>query len=83
LILAWVIRADLMRVPGVGEEYSDLLELAGVDTVKELRRRSPENLHQKMQEVNEQRKVVRRVPALSEVTAWIEAANEIEAILTY
>ncbi len=83
LILAWVNRADLMRVPGIGEEYSDLLELAGVDTVKELRRRSPENLHQKMQEVNEQRKVVRRVPALGEVSAWIEAASEIEAILTY
>jgi PAS domain S-box-containing protein len=83
LILAWVNRADLMRVPGIGEEYSDLLELAGVDTVKELRRRSPENLYQKMQEVNEQRPVVRRVPSLSEVSAWIEAASEIEALLTY
>ncbi len=83
LILAWVNRADLMRVPGVGEEYSDLLEMAGVDTVKELRRRSPENLHKKMLAKNEERKVVRRVPTLNEVTAWIEAAKEIEAILTY
>ena len=79
LILAWVNRADLMRVPGLGEEYSDLLELAGVDTVKELRRRSPENLHKRMLAKNEQHKVVRRVPTLNEVTAWIEAAKEIEA----
>ena len=75
LILKWANRADLMRVPGIGEEYSDLLEAAGVDTVKELRRRIPENLHDAMLKVNEQDKLVRRPPHLSEVQAWVEAAK--------
>ncbi len=83
LILAWVNRADLMRLPGVGEEFSDLLEAAGVDTVKELRRRNPENLHNKILEVNESKKLVRRSPSLSEVTGWIEAAKSIEPLVTY
>ena len=52
LVLEWVNLADLMRIKGVGEEYSDLLEEAGVDSVKELRNRRPDNLHQKILEVN-------------------------------
>jgi predicted flap endonuclease-1-like 5' DNA nuclease len=83
LILGWVNRADLMRVPGVGEEYSDLLELAGVDTIRELRQRKPENLHQKMIEANQTRKVVQHVPSLAEVSAWIEAAKEMKARVAY
>ena len=65
LILEWVNLSDLMRVKGIGEEYSDLLEEAGVDTVKELRNRKPANLHAKMVEVNAAKKLVRRPPALS------------------
>ena len=65
LILEWVNRADLMRVRGVGEEYSDLLEQAGVDTVKELRRRRPDNLHQAMATANAEKHLVRRLPSLS------------------
>ncbi len=83
LILKWVNRADLMRVPGIGEEYSDLLEAAGVDTVKELRNRNPNNLFNTLQRVNEEKRLVRRVPYLSEVEAWIKAAKELEARVTY
>jgi predicted flap endonuclease-1-like 5' DNA nuclease len=83
LILKWVNRADLMRVPGIGEEYSDLLEAAGVDTVKELRKRVPENLHLALAEANSRRKLVRRLPHFSEVQAWIEAAKGMEIVLTY
>jgi predicted flap endonuclease-1-like 5' DNA nuclease len=83
LILKWVNRADLMRVPGIGEEYSDLLEAAGVDTVKELRTRVPEHLYAKLLEVNEEKSLVRRAPHQSEVDAWVQAAKDIDPLLTY
>jgi predicted flap endonuclease-1-like 5' DNA nuclease len=83
LILKWVNMADLMRISGVGEEYSELLEAAGVDTVKELKMRNPENLHQAMLQVNEERKLVRRTPYLSEVQDWVEQAKQLEAVITY
>ena len=67
LILEWVNLADLFRIKGVGEEYSDLLEEAGVDTVPELARRKPENLYKKMLEVNKAKKLVRQVPGESQV----------------
>jgi predicted flap endonuclease-1-like 5' DNA nuclease len=82
-ILAWVNRADLMRVKGVGEEYSDLLEKAGVDTVKELRNRKPENLWKAMKEVNEQKKLVRALPALTQVEAWVAHAKQLEPVVKY
>jgi predicted flap endonuclease-1-like 5' DNA nuclease len=83
LILEWVNLADLMRVKGVGEEYADLLEEAGVDTVKELRNRNPDNLHAKILEVNEQKKLVRRPPTRDMVARWIEHAQELPPKLTY
>ena len=83
LILEWVNLADLFRVPGIGEEYSDLLEEAGVDTVKELRNRNPENLHQAIREVNDRKKLVRQVPGLSQVKSWIKAAKELDPKVTY
>lgn len=83
LVLKWVNRADLMRVPGIGEEYSDLLEAAGVDTVKELRNRRPENLYKALIEVNEEKKLVRRAPYLSEVEAWVAGAKQIEPRVSY
>lgn len=83
LILKWVNRADLMRVPGVGEEYSDLLEAAGVDTVKELRNRNPEHLFNALTSVNEEKSLVRRAPHLSEVEAWVAAAKGMESRVTY
>ena len=83
LILEWVNLADLFRIPGIGEEYSDLLEEAGVDTVKELRNRNPENLHKAVQEVNARKKLVRQVPGLSQVETWIKSARELEIKVTY
>jgi predicted RecB family nuclease len=72
-----------MRVNGIGEEYSDLLEEAGVDTVKELRNRNPENLYKAIQEVNARKKLVRQLPGLSKVEAWIKSARDLEVKVTY
>jgi len=83
LILEWVNLSDLMRVKGIGEEYSDLLEEAGVDTVKELRNRKPANLHAKMLEVNTAKKLVRRPPALSMVERWVTEAKELPPMVKY
>jgi len=82
-ILEWVNHADLFRVKGVGSEYSDLLEAAGVDTVPELAQRKAENLFQKMTEVNQAKKLVRRLPVLSQVTDWIEQAKHLPRIIQY
>jgi PAS domain S-box-containing protein len=83
LVMRWVNIADLMRIPGIGEQYSELLEAAGVDTVKELRHRVPENLHKAILDVNEEKNLVRRPPHLSEVQSWVQAAKEIETIVEY
>lgn len=82
-ILEWVNRADLMRIKGVGEEYSDLLENAGVDTVKELGTRRADNLHAKMLEVNTAKKLVRRPPTLGNVQAWVAEAKTLPPGVTY
>ncbi|HDQ73364.1 MAG TPA: DUF4332 domain-containing protein [Chloroflexi bacterium] len=82
-ILNWVNRADLMRIKGLGEEYSDLLERSGVDTVPELAQRNAENLHEKLLEVNEAKRLVRRPPALSMVADWIEQAKTMERAVSY
>lgn len=82
-ILKWVNMADLMRIKGVAEEYSELLEAAGVDTVKELKTRKADKLTEKMAEVNESRKLVRRNPTLSEVQRWIEHAKTLDALVTH
>jgi predicted flap endonuclease-1-like 5' DNA nuclease len=83
LILEWVNLSDLFRIKGVGEEYSDLLEEAGVDTVVELARRNPENLHAKIVEVNEKKDLVRRTPTLEEVTNWIKQAKQLPRKVEY
>jgi len=75
LILEWVNMADLFRIEGIGEEYSDLLEEAGVDTVVELSKRDPENLHAKIEEVNEQKKLVKQLPTLDTIKKWVENAK--------
>jgi predicted flap endonuclease-1-like 5' DNA nuclease len=82
-ILEWVNRADLMRVKGVGEEYSDLLEASGVDTVKELRNRNPENLLARMLEVNRKKRLVRRVPTIPMVERWIACAKELPPVVRH
>jgi PAS domain S-box-containing protein len=83
LILKWVNMADLMRIKGVGEEYSELLERAGVDTVKELRNRNPKNLFDAMTKYNETHKLVRRVPTLADVESWVKEAKDSEPIMSY
>jgi len=82
-ILTWTNHADLFRIKGVGPQFSELLEAAGVDTVKELRNRNAENLHAKLVEVNEQKNLVRRVPVLSQVQEMIELAKQLDPKITY
>lgn len=83
LVLKWANRADLFRVKGIGEEYGDLLEIAGVDTVPELAQRNAENLYNKMVEINKERELVRRLPAQGQVAEWIEQAKKLPRMLTY
>lgn len=82
-ILRWVNMADLFRIKGIGEEFSDLLEKAGVDTVKELRTRKAENLHAKLTEVNTQTKRAGRAPRMDEVESWIKQAGQLEPKVTH
>lgn len=83
LILEWVNHVDLFRIKGVAEEYADLLEEAGVDTVPELAQRSAKNLFQKILEVNEAKKLVRRTPTEKMVADWIEQAKKLARVITY
>ncbi len=82
-LLKWANMADLMRIKGVGPEYAELLEAAGVDTVKELRTRRADNLAAKMAEVNEARKLTRTVPVQSAVEGWVEAAKGMEPKISH
>lgn len=83
LILEWVNHADLFRIKGVGEEYSDLLEEAGVDTVPELAQRNAENLCAKLAETNAAKKLVRRLPTQAQVADWIDQAKQLPRAITY
>ncbi|HHW80828.1 MAG TPA: DUF4332 domain-containing protein [Bacteroidales bacterium] len=82
-ILVWVNMADLFRINGVASQFAELLKAAGVDTVKELRNRNAENLHAKLVEVQEEKKITRSVPALSQVEDFIEQAKKLEPMVTY
>lgn len=82
-ILKWTNHADLMRINGVGPQFSELLEAAGVDTVKELKHRVADNLQQKLEEINNKRNLVNRVPSVSEVQKMIDQAKELPAIMEY
>ena len=82
-ILKWVNHADLFRIAGVGPQFAELLEAAGVDTVKELRNRNAENLYSKIGEVNEEKKLVRRLPSLSQVEEMIELAGTLDPKVTH
>lgn len=82
-VLQWVNHVDLFRIKGVGSEYSDLLEAAGVDTVPELAQRKADNLLQKMTEVNAAKKLVRRLPVKSQVASWIEQAKKLPRVISY
>lgn len=83
LILEWVNHIDLERIKGIGWEYADLLEAAGVDTVPELAQRNADNLHTKLSEVNTAKALVRRLPTADQVNVWVEEAKTLPRIITY
>ncbi len=83
LILEWVNRADLARIKGVSTQYADLLEFAGVDSVPELAHRNAANLQAKMEEINNEKSLVRKTPALSQVEDWIAQAKELPKVVTH
>ena len=83
LILTWVNHADLFRIKGVGPQFAELLEAAGVDTVKELRNRNAANLAAKMLEVNEAKHLCKRTPVEKEIQKYIDLAKELEPVVTY
>ncbi len=83
LILEWVNHVDLFRIKGVHEEYSDLLEEAGVDTVPELAKRNPDNLFEALVKTNQEKKLVRKMPTKNQVAGWIEQAKKLPRALFY
>ena len=83
LILRWTNHADLFRINGIGPQFAELLEAAGVDTVKELRHRVAANLAAKVAEVNEEKHLCGRVPVESEIQKMIDQAKELEPRMTY
>jgi predicted flap endonuclease-1-like 5' DNA nuclease len=83
LLLGWVNRADLARIKGISTQYADLLECAGVDTVPELAQRNADNLHAKMVQVNGEKKLVRQVPALSQVQDWVTQASTLPKMISH
>jgi len=83
LVLEWVNRADLMRIKGIGSQYSDLLEHAGVDSVPELAQRNGANLAAKMAEINEAKNLTNRAPSEKEVEDWVEQAKGLDRVVTH
>lgn len=83
IILRCVNMADLFRIKGVATQYAELLEAAGVDTVKELRNRNPANLAAAMKETNEEKQLTRQVPNEKMVTDWVAQAKKLDPIVTY
>ncbi len=83
LILKWVNHADLFRIKGIGKQYAELLEAAGVDTVVELSKRNPENLLMAMTKTNEKKHLVRALPYLKQVKKWVEQAKKLPRKIQY
>ena len=83
LILDWINHMDLCRIKGIGEEYSQLLEVAGVDTVPELAQRNPENLYQKLVATNMEKQLVRKLPVQSQINDWVEQAKKLDRKVSY
>lgn len=83
LTLKWVNRADLSRIQGIGTQYADLLEASGIDTVPELAKRKPEHLEEKILEVNNKKKLVRRPPGLARIKNWTAQAKKLPKVITH
>jgi predicted flap endonuclease-1-like 5' DNA nuclease len=82
-ILRWVNHVDLFRIRGVQKQYAELLEAAGVDTVPELAQRDPANLYPALTKVNEEKKLVRKLPTQDQVAEWISQAKSLPRVVTY
>ena len=82
-ILTWVNHIDLFRIKGVAQEYADLLEQSGVDTVVELAQRNPNNLFKRMNDINQQKQLVRRMPRPADVQSWVEQAKNLKRLIHY
>tara|TARA_B100000609_G_scaffold55940_1_gene43507 strand:- start:9 stop:413 length:405 start_codon:yes stop_codon:yes gene_type:complete len=76
-LLHWAKRAELMKIKNLGRDYADLLEAVGVESVADLKRRNPESLHEMMQNANQVKKIVDRMPSLKRVTKWIDDSKDI------
>jgi predicted flap endonuclease-1-like 5' DNA nuclease len=83
LLLEWVNHCDLMRIDGVGAEYADLLEAAGIDSCAELSLRNPANLHAALAETNERTELVRRLPSVEMVGRWVAAAGTSDRVVSH
>jgi len=83
LILKWTNHIDLERVKGIGEEYAELLEASGVDTIPELAQRNPHNLYLSLRAANDERHLVRHCPSENAVTSWIEQAKHLPRVVNY
>ena len=83
LILKWVNQVDLARIKGISEEYGELLEVAGVDSVPELAHRNPENLYNNLVKVNETKNLVRKLPAQSQISKWIDEAKDLPPVVSH
>ncbi|HSF80008.1 MAG TPA: DUF4332 domain-containing protein [Anaerolineales bacterium] len=83
ILLDWVNHVDLLRINGVGEEYADLLQSADVDTISELANQNSSELFRKLVKVNEEKRLVRRLPTEDQVENWIQHAKELPGIVTY
>ena len=82
-ILKWVNQVDLARIKGISEEYGELLEVSGVDSVPELAQRKPENLMESLTRVNDSKKLVRKLPSLNQVGGWVDQAKTLPRIVTH
>jgi predicted flap endonuclease-1-like 5' DNA nuclease len=82
-LLKWANMADLYRIGGVGSEYAELLEAAGVDTVPELAQRNAGNLAAALKEANDRKKLARRVPSETEVSKWVAEAKQLPRVIQY
>jgi predicted flap endonuclease-1-like 5' DNA nuclease len=82
-LLKWINHADLFRVRGIGSEYSELLEQAGVDTVPELGQRNPTSLHEALIKTNEEKKLVRKLPSADQVARWVKQAKTLPRVVEY
>ncbi len=82
-LLKWANLADLMRISGIGPQFSELLEAAGVDTVKELRNRNAENLATEMKQVQQEKRLTRTAPGISTVSRWVAQAKQLNPVISH